>query len=198
MIEHEPWIGEKYAREGIGGQRVGVVGYSAWVGRDSADSADFTVRSVQGVVSNEGDWRRARFYTDIPRYFDRMTIEDFYPRVVFFEFVPCAIGGPDAKYNTANEEQAQVGRYRTLRLIRDHAIDKLLIFSGKANAALAPLIRSDGDARLGDTKFRIGTIDAGSHRATAVCLRHPQYAPGKLMRSAVAYALALPPRVKWP
>lgn len=187
MIEHFPWVGPLYNVEGIGGQRLGIMGYSAWT---DDDHADFTVESISNVIS--GKWPKVQFFNSIPKYFG-MGKEDFYNRVVFFEFVPCSIGGGGERYAVATPDQAAAGRGRVLRIVREQSLDKLLVFSAKAWSALPPGdLNADQKMRLGDTNFEVREYQLAHRHLTAIGLRHTQYAPGKIMRYAVEQALALP------
>jgi hypothetical protein len=188
MIEHHPWVGPLYSTDGIAGQRLGIVGYSAWT---PDDHEDYTVISVTNVVS--GAWPNVQFFNAIAGYF-QMEVADFYNRVLLFEFVPCAVGGKEKTYAVATPAQAEAGRERLLRLSREYAVDKLLVFSKKAWASMPPTEESSVGKlpRLGETNFDYGHYQIGDHRVTAVGLRHPQYAPRKTMRAAVESVLALP------
>lgn len=187
MIEHAPWVGSRFASEGIRGQRLGIVGYSHWT---DADYADFTIDCMRHVIS--GEWNIA-FFNSIAGYFGR-TPADFYERVVMFEFVPCAIGGGDARYATATVEQAERGRSRMLQIAEAHRIEKLLIFSAKGWRASPPTIEEragEENRQLGSTAFRFGHYDVAGRRVSAVGLRHPQYAPKAKMIEAVETSMRL-------
>jgi hypothetical protein len=188
VIEHKPWVGPRYADEGICGQRIAIIGYSAWV---EPDDADYVITSIENVVS--GAWKGVRFYDDIASYFG-MQVADFYERVIQFEFIPCSIGGPNDRYKTAPPELVEVGHKRALRIARDHDVDKLLFFSRKAWLSMPPTIEhSQGFKRpLGDTGFEMGHFDLGSRMVLGVGLRHTQYAKRDLMVRAVQLAMAEP------
>ncbi len=187
MIEHDPWVGPLYESEGVDGQRLGIIGYSSWV---EPDRVDYTIYSIERVVA--GDWN-VRFYNDIASYF-RMDRAAFYNRVVMFEFVPCAIGGKDQKYDLASPEWTAAGRARTLRIAEEKGIEKLIFFSSKAWRSMPPTIeRAEGRRTvLPGTKFEVGRYRLGDRHVTAIGLRHPQYAPRALMSAAIEKALALP------
>jgi len=188
MIEHAPWVGGKFAGEGIDGQRIAILGYSAWT---PDDHEQYTVESVRNVIS--GAWKKVGFFNAIAGYFGR-PVADFYERVVLFEFVPCSVGGGDQRYAVATPEQAEVGRSRLLRIVNDHGIEKLLVFSAKALKDMPPTLEAaSGSApTLNGTKFKYGHyVRDDGNRTAVVGLRHPQYAPGGLMRRAVAEAMAL-------
>lgn len=188
MIEHTAWVGPRFADSGLHGQRLGILGYSAWT---ENDYANYTCESVLNVIS--GAWSNVQFFNAIPRYFD-WDRADFYNRTLFFEFVPCAIGGKDARYNMATPDQVDAGRARVLRLVREHRIDKLFVFSAKAWSALAGLseFAAEKRMRLGNTRFRYVRSEIDNQPITVIGMRHPQYAPMLQMREAVAEAMALP------
>jgi hypothetical protein len=187
VIEHKPWVGPRYADEGISRQRIAIIGYSAWV---KPDNPNYNITSIENVIS--GAWT-ARFYTDIARYFG-MPVPDFYERVIQFEFIPCSIGGRDDMFKTATPELVEAGRARTLRIAREHDADKLLFFSRKAWLGMRPIIERSTCSRrpLGDTGFEIGHFDLGSREIVGVGLRHTQYAKRDLMVRAVQLAMAEP------
>jgi hypothetical protein len=188
MIEHRPWVGDRYAIEGIDGQRIAIMGYSAWTPNDHDG---YTIESVRNVIS--GAWRNVQFFQAIARYFE-MPAADFYRCVLFFEFVPCAIGGGAQRYAVATPEHAEAGRTRALRIVKDHQVQKLLVFSAKAWSSMPPMVEAlSGQLPcLPGAPFRIGTYDLDGARTVAIGLRHPQYAPKATMRAAVKSALALP------
>jgi hypothetical protein len=187
MIEHSPWVGPLYDAEGLQGQRIGIMGYSAWTDNDHGG---YTIESVANVVS--GAWPKVQFFNAIPNYFN-WERADFYNRTVFFEFVPCSIGGGDDRYATATPEQAAAGRARVLRIAEEHAMDKLFVFSAKAWAAVAgiPGLSVEARGRLGDTRFQFARCKVAERELTVVGLRHPQYAPAIIMRAAINQAMAL-------
>ena len=191
MIEHRPWVGDRYAGEGIDGQRTAIMGYSSYTTENTEDYDGYTIECVSKVIS--GVDRTMRFFNAIPGYFE-MPAADFYRRVVFFEFVPRAVGGPEQKFAVATLEQAEAGRRRVLRIAQKHQIQKLLVFSAKAWSSMPPMVEAASGPlpSLPGTDFRMGTYDLDGVRAIAVGIRHPQNALKAQMRAAVQAALALP------
>ena len=187
MIEHAPWIGEQYATDGFDRQRLAIAGYSAWT---ADDHEGYTIESMHHVVA--GRWPRARFYHDIAEAFGSRSA-DFYPRVMLFEFVPGSVGGADQKYAVATEAQNEHGRERLLRLTREFAPDKLVVFSSKGWRALQPLIAAEGAPilPLGDTGFSYAELRSSAPGVKLIGLRHPQYASKQSMTQACAAALQL-------
>jgi hypothetical protein len=188
VIEHRPWVGDRYAVEGIDGQRIAIMGYSAYT---PTDYDGYTIECVSKVVS--GADRTMRFFNVIPDYFNRKAA-DFYARIVFFEFVPCAVGGPEQKFAVATPEQADAGRRRVLRIVQEHQVQKLLVLSAKAWSSMPLMVEAASGplASLPGTGFRMGTYNIDGFRPIAVGLRHPQFARKAIMQAAVQAALALP------
>jgi hypothetical protein len=187
VIVQDPWVGPLYRDEGIRGQRLAVVGYPSWTPHDSRPfSVDFVRNVVDGVES------RAHFFNAIPGYFG-MDRADFYRHVVFFEFVPCAIGGPEDRYKWATPEQVAVARDRAFAIAQDYAVEKLVFFSSKAWRSMPPTVeRAAGSlTRLPKTNFEFGHYQLDRQQVIGVGLRHPQYAPSALMRRAVEEVLFL-------
>ena len=163
------------------------MGYSHWC---DPDHEEFTIECLANVIL--GKWNIA-FFNAIAGYFE-MSVSDFYNHVVMFEFVPCAIGGGDDRYNWATPEQSEVGGRRMLRIAEENALDKLLVFSTKGWNS-APETIEDREKRkvyLGDTRFEVGHYSIGNRLIPAVGLRHPQYARKAEMRKVVEAALAFP------
>lgn len=107
----------------------------------------------------------------------------------------CSVFWPHPKA-VATPELAEAGRQRTLRIAREHRVDKLLVFSTKASANMPPLreAKSGPLPLLQGAKFRRGTYDLGDKPTVVVGLRDPQYAPNGLMTRTVAETFALPIR----
>jgi len=187
VIEHRPWVGNLYASEGIDGQRIAIMGYSP---HTPEDHEGHTIECVSQVVSGQDG--TMRFFNAIPGYF-QMTPADFYTRVVFFEFVPCAVGGPEQKYAVATPDQAAAGRRRLLGIAEEHRVQKLLVLSVKAWSSMPPMVESASGPLpfLPGTDFRMGTYDLEGVRTVAVGLRHPQYGPKAKMRAAVQAGMSL-------
>jgi len=186
MIEQHPWIGPLFSTEGIDGQKIGIVGYSSW----GPDEASWTETCVRAVMSGS---MKARFFTDIPRYFSKYSTKEFYERVIFFEFIPGSIGGVGERYKRATAEQSAAGYERMMRVSQFHRIEKLLIFSRKAWRSMPASKEHEvqSNKMIGDIKFEFRKYKTGDYIVTAVGLKHPQYAPRSLMQSAVEAALAL-------
>ena len=183
---HIPWVGDRY-REGIGGRRMAIAGYSHW----DADDADSTHRTIRKVMS--GCWRIA-FFDSIRDYFGFADHPGFWPRVTFFNFVPTTIGSQENKYGWATAEQVTLGQARVLEILATQRPDELFVFTRKGWNAFPPTIEDElGTAGKnqphGWHTYRLR--DGTPVRATG--LRHPQFARKQDMIEAVALILALPP-----
>jgi hypothetical protein len=181
-------VGDRYAAEGIDGQRIAIMGYSAWTPNDHDG---YTIESVSNVIS--GAWQNVQFFQAIARYFE-MPAADFYRHVVFFEFVPCAIGGGEQRYGVATPEQTDAGRKRMLRIVQEQRVQKLFVFSAKAWSimpSMVDIVPGSPSSSPGVDRC-VGTYDFDGLRTLAIKLRHPQYAPKAKMRAAVQTAIALP------
>ena len=96
MVEHGPWVGGEYQLEGLNGQRIAIVGYSHWYEEGGKDDADVTTDVVAKVVRGEDSYEKIRFFVEIRDYFGYGCHQDFWPRVLFFNYLSECIGtGPD-------------------------------------------------------------------------------------------------------
>ena len=184
MTEHEPWVGAEY-NLGIGGQRVAIVGYSHW-GEEAHDTPEATRECVAQVISCE--WR-IRFFTQIRNYFGYDDHGAFWPRVLFFNFLPNLVGGPNRRFNHGTPEQHAHGLSRFERLIHRHRPDRVFVFTGRHWAFG---LNNERRALPNFPKFSSRTYKIGQHTAKAFFLRHPQGASKDLMRRAVMYVIEEP------
>lgn len=195
MIEHQPWIGSEYPT-GIRGQRIAIVGYSHHHPVGSEDDAGSTVDCVSRVMSRE--YRDLNFFNSIRNYFGSKDHKLFWPQVMFFNFVPDTIGTSDERFAYATGEQVRRGVERLHRILSEHRPHKMLVFTKKGWDAM-PATREDEagkkapDLGPGLEQFTWGTYAAGDSVTAAFGLRHPQGAPGDLMRRAVEAALSTSP-----
>ena len=194
-IVHERWKGAEYT-SGIQGQRIGIVGYSHWNGYpDRSDYTEFTVDVIRSVISGKGSHA---FFTQIRNYFDFDDHGAFWQKVLFFNYVPRCIGGPDERFDVADESwnDSANGRFREI-LARD-APDKVIVFTSKGWGSLppfdGPLHPEFDSAGLAGVILRdpCGTYDASSKPVMTFGLRHPQCAPAKVMSQAVKQILKVP------
>src|SRR2546428_13884533 len=96
MVQHERWVGRDYGT-GINGQRICIVGYSHHYTPGESDSDDFTTWVVRQVIS--GAPGRNSFFRPIGGYFGLPDSATFWNRVMFFNFLPDAIGKTEQRYD---------------------------------------------------------------------------------------------------
>src|ERR1700739_1430469 len=195
MLQHIPWKGHRY-EEGINSQRICIVGNSHWVDEGEKDSIDSTIVVITKVI--EGFWNIA-FFTKIRNYFGFTCHREFWDRVIFVNYLPECIGGPNERYNTGTKEQIECAKQRFLTLIRKEHPHKVFVFSKQAWSTFPTTREEEACGRAGPVlspnefpEFSWGTYDAGGHLVLALGLRHPQWADGQLMQRAVRYALNKP------
>jgi hypothetical protein len=87
-------------------------------------------RAVMKLVL-AGKLNRNPFFSRIPAYFDYSDPSDFWLRVLFFNFLPCSVGGPDQKYARGTSQQAEMARCRFLRLLSEYKPTKVFVFTAK-------------------------------------------------------------------
>ena len=190
-MEHKVWRGKGYDGEGIRGSRVCIVGYSHWLGAGKeADDADTTTDVVAKVVSGE---YRIAFFTQIRNYFGFKEHADFWRRVVFFNYLPNAVGGADARYHSATDVEPANKRFE--KVLAKEQPDKVAVFTMKGWRGLAPVLALSPCGRvlsLGLKLCELRRYDVGKKCVPVLGLRHPQGAPGELMRQAVQWMLDIP------
>ncbi len=184
MIEHLPWIGPDYQKRGLNGQKVALVGYSHWA---DEDGNDFTEDTVEKIIN--GTWNIS-FFTNIRNYFGYDNHAEFWPRVVFFNYLPSYVGGADQRYANGSLEQIEQARARFLRLLKQYKPDKVIVFTTKGWSQLPETDEEKtgrGTFQLwpDDRKFRWGTFGIDGKLIKVFGLRHPQGASFELMKRAV-------------
>jgi hypothetical protein len=196
MLQHIPWVGPNY-KTGINGQRTCIVGYSHHHESGESDSDDLTEWVVLQVI--KGELGRNSFFPPIAGYFGFSDQGTFWNRVMFFNFLPDVIGKTEQRYDTGRTVQIARGKERFLRIIREAKpnLDKVFVFTTKGWRDLPRTIEEEsGKEKIplsgGFPKFSWGTYAAGDHVVMAFGLRHPQFAPGELMKSAVRQILDKP------
>lgn len=195
-IEHAEWVGAHY-EAGIQGQRIAVVGFSHW-GDAVGEHPDFT----RDVVSEVREGRSHTFFDRIQEYFGHRGDYSFWDKVVFFNFIPDLVGGPDQRYAYGTPEQHNRGRERFLRIVGCRHPEKVVVFSRKTWDALGPFREGDdGPHRLGldlPADFNWGRYERDGHVAAAFGLRHPQGASTEEMTRAVEQILRTDLRQRGP
>lgn len=194
MLEHEPWILHPDYETGINGQRICIIGYSHHRSERDFDSEDFT-RWVVGQHI-KGELGRNSFFPHIQGYFDSAAA-GFWNRVMFFNFLPDAIGITERRYAVGSADQVNRGGKRFLRLVDEHKPHRVFVFTTKGWHDLGPIIEKESGKKissLGDEfpKFSWGTYSTGNHIIMAFGLRHPQYASGTHLKAAVKQILDIP------
>lgn len=183
-IEHRPWVGRNYG-EGLGGQRVAIMGYSHW--DDAPDTSDKTEQTIADVVENDGG---AKFFTAIRNYFGFTSHDAFWSRVMFFNFIPATIGDGAARYRTADEAVCQVAERRFTRLMANHMPNKVFVFTGKVWERLPNGSQNHGPLGPG---CPYEWISYNTPPTAVVLLRHPQGANRQVMARAVQLGMDLQP-----
>lgn len=184
-MEHTEWCPREYCRGGLSGQRIAVAGHSHW--SDDPDHEAFTDVCLRNVIS--GEWRIS-FFTSIARYFGFDEPADFWPNVLFFNFLPTMVGESGERFDNGRKDQWEAGRARVLRILDQHKPDKLFVFSTKAWQEFPPTIE-DATGVEGQPPLYWHTYEVGNgHRVKAVGLRHPQGANAELMKAQVASLMA--------
>jgi hypothetical protein len=195
MVCHAPWIGTHYGESGMGAQRVAVVGYSHWLEAGCKDTDQATIDCISKVVSGRLE-KKTTFFDRVRDCFGYDNHEDFWPEVMFFEFLPDCVGGGNDRYKSGTLAQRERAARRFLRLITDHKPDKVFIFTGfNARSRYFPPMDNKPESIQEFPMFKWGTYTVGDHRASAFFLRHPERASMKdleLMRKAVKHILDLP------
>lgn len=197
MVTHKPWVGDDYYTPGLKGQKIAIVGHSHWYD-EYGDCDEKTCKVVSKVISGA---YRIRFFTSIKNYFGYEEHADFWPRVLFFNYLPECIGSGEARYSSGLPKLITRAQDRFLGLMRKHKPQKVIVFSNAAKKGwqtFPPTSEESASpggecARLGEQypwEFTWGTYEVEGHTIRAFGLRHPQGANAKMMRDAVQEILA--------
>jgi hypothetical protein len=195
-MTHRPWVGKHYM-DGIKGQRIAVIGYSHWLGEGETDADDATVDTINKVVSGDLHFDTIGFFVRVRSYFGFASHEEFWNRVLFFNFLPECVGGADERYDAGTKEQVERGRHRVLSIFEEYRPHKALVFSARGWQEFPPTREeraTNSCTLLGAEfpRFTWGTYQCGGEVVAGFGLQHPQFAPGELMRRAVEHILARP------
>jgi hypothetical protein len=131
MIEHDPWVATRSG--GIGEQSIAIVGYSHHLREATRDHRRLTNIIVRDVIA--GKQRGDSFFPRVPTYFGYADSADFWPRVMFFNFLPCAIGTRSDKYKTGSPLQLECARERFCRILREHKPQRVFVFTTKGGTS---------------------------------------------------------------
>src|SRR5208282_1060949 len=128
MAEHTPWKGSNYnsKRSDLGAQRVAVVGWSHSLDEGWKDGEDATQDCIRKLM--DGDLRTNSLFGPVRDCFGYNIHKDFWPEVMFFNFLPDCVGDRDKKYKDGTSEQRKRGEARFLCLIKDYRPNKIVIF----------------------------------------------------------------------
>ena len=129
MVDHAPWIGSHYDKSGMREQRVAIVGYSHWLEQVWQDTDRATIDCISKVVSGRLE-TKTTFFDRVRNCFGYDNHNDFWPKVMFFEFLPDCVGGGNDRYKHGTPAQRERAVPRFLRLITNHQPNKVLIFTG--------------------------------------------------------------------
>lgn len=161
-----------------------IVGWSHW-GNEGEDVG--TKGCIQKVI--DGEWRIA-FFTQIRGYFDHQDHALFWPQVMFINFLPNLVGGPEQRFGHGTLEQRQIGKERFLRLIEENLPHKVLVFTSRRWAF--PYLDNSENLSSSFPQFLKSKYKIGSHEAAVYFLRHPQGARKTIMQAAVRYIIDMP------
>lgn len=177
-MEHQIWRGERYNDGLRGGLKVAIMGYSHW--DDAADHERKTIDTIEGVLSGDDT---PKFFSTIRNYFGLDAHADFWPMVLFFNYLPETVGGGSERYRNGTAAQYEAAEGRFMRVIDDHKPDIIFAFSTKVHDRL-PNGFIEAATRL-KSGHAHGHYDHGGHRTAVAMLPHPQGANGASMRQAI-------------
>lgn len=191
MVTHKPWIGKNY-EQGIGGQKLLLLGFSHWT---DEDHDDFTVEEVEQWAA--GDEPKP-FGPRLRGYFGDLTPAEFWNSVAFMNVLPSAVGTGEERYGDGTPEQRGRAADRLTEVMREHGPDKVLVFTRKGSAEdLWPHWTPGGtlEAAAGERTESIlyGSYEFGPRHVRVYELRHPQFAETEAMTASVAAILAHEP-----
>lgn len=194
MIEHTEWLASEY-QQGIDGQRIAIIGYSHHDPDLENEKTNVTNTTLRAVVEQSGIAKELVFFTHIQNYFGYEATNEFWNRVLFFNFVPDLVGTD--RWASATPAQIKRGRQRFARILDEHVPNKALVFSIKGWNQLcveqkkeygpSPLQLSDDE-----TKPVYGTYIGGGGATQVYQLRHPLYAAKREMTDRVREILKQP------
>lgn len=184
MIEHRYWLNEAQYTQGIrDGIRLAIVGYSHW--DEEPDTADKTVETIAALCAER---RSATFFTRIRNFLGAESHSDFWPRVLFFNFIPSYVGDGAKRFANASKAQYAAAEPRFLRILDEHKPDVVLVFSKKLDERLPDGFLQAPDLLAGG--FPYGFYERDGYRTLVAMLRHPQGATDSVMISAIDDAFA--------
>ncbi|GAN78765.1 hypothetical protein [Acidocella aminolytica] len=182
---NRPWVGKRYD-EGVSGRKIAICGYSHWSNPDEdmdSEAREFeverTCRTIETVISGEESFS---FFSRIKDYFGFEQHVDFWPRVIFFNFVPSSIGLDEERYKKASSEQEAHGRQRVIDILNEYRPNDLVIFTKKGWNAFPPTL--EDATEIYPNQWQTYELSDGT-LVRVFPLRHPQFANKLEMTQAI-------------
>ena len=190
MIEHLHW--QRTDKSGIAGQHIMIVGYSHYRKKEDPDHAGFTRGAVRKVISGKEKKYGGAMFSAVPSYFGDFAREDFWKKVLFFNFVPDSFLDTE-KFATARGNQLEVAKKRFNKILGKEMPDKVFVFSRKAwrDCPLTEEEQTGLCTPLSNGLDNWGTYAINGKKIRACGFRHPMRTDTKKMRSAVQEFLNL-------
>lgn len=185
-MQDRPWIGSQYT-DGINGKKIVLIGNSSSSDDDAAVNDESTIVLVSKIMTKE--WH-ASFFDHLRNYVGELDHVDLWPKVIFFNYAPRAVGTGEDRYRQLNSEEADEAKARLLAVIGEHKPDKVIVFSKRIRWALPPLDNREEFGPEG-SGFEKGTLQAGGHSAEVYLLQHPQGAVKNVMIASVRDAIGV-------
>ena len=134
-----PWIGSRYALDGIGGKRLLILGESHY-GGDSCHYPEFTTEVIRDMALQKG---RLPFFSRIQRLviggrggFSVEERADFWHRVAFYNFIQTSL---EVLGSRPTYEMWQMGREPFLQTLQELRPDIILILGIELERNLPPI-----------------------------------------------------------
>jgi len=136
------------------------------------------------------------FFKKIPDYFGQSLT--FWNDVLFFNFLPDIVGDGENRYGSGTTQQIIRGKARFLRLVEQHAPDKIFVFSKRAWRQLPPKAEETKGLECEPISEEMPSFQRGSYRGprgsvSVFGLRHPQFARDDEMKQVIKLALERDP-----
>jgi hypothetical protein len=142
MRTFDPWIGSRYATDGIGGKRLLILGESHH-GGEGCDFAGFTAKVIRDEALGENGHPRRKFFARVQRIivggrggFTDSEREDFWSRVAFYNFIQTALEEPRDR---PTYEMWQAACEPFLLTLRELAPTLVLVLGVELQRGLPPL-----------------------------------------------------------
>ncbi len=139
MRTFDPWVGSRYATEGIGGKRLLILGESHYGGA-GCHYAAFTTEVIEEMALVKG---RLRFFSRVQRLvvggrggFSLQEREDFWQRVAFYNFIQTAL---EKRGDRPSFEMWQAAQEPFLQTVRELAPDIILVLGLELHRNLPPV-----------------------------------------------------------